>query len=63
MSYLTADDKAFFKENGYLIKHDVLSEAQIQAAQDALWSGIEADRDDPKTWVNAGPRVPVPSQQ
>jgi hypothetical protein len=61
MSYLTADDKAFFKENGYLIKRDVLSEAQIQAAQDALWSGIEADRNDAKTWVGAGPRVPVPS--
>lgn len=61
MPYLTAADKAFFRENGYLIKHDVLSQAQIQAAQDALWSGIEADRNDPATWINAGPRVPVPS--
>ena len=33
MPYLSADDKAFFRENGYLIKHDVLSQAQIQAAQ------------------------------
>ena len=24
MPYLTADDKAFFRENGYLIKRDVL---------------------------------------
>jgi len=61
MPYLTADDKAFFRENGYLIKRDVLSHTQIQDAQDALWSGIQADRNDPATWVNAGPRVPVPS--
>lgn len=61
MPYLTADEKAFFKENGYLIKHGVLTEAQIQAAQEALWSGIDADRNDPKTWINAGPRVPAPA--
>lgn len=57
--YLTAEDKAFFKENGYLIKHDTLTDEQIQNAQDALWEGIEADRDDPETWVNAGLRSPA----
>src|SRR5215467_4462308 len=31
MPYLTADDKAFFRENGYLIKRDVLSQALILA--------------------------------
>ena len=36
--------------------------AQIQAAQNALWTGIDADRDDnPATWIEAGPRTPVPA--
>jgi hypothetical protein len=56
MSHLTLEDKAFFKENGYLIKRGVLSDAQVQAARDALWEGI----DRPETWVQAGPRVPCP---
>ncbi len=61
MPHLTDADKNFFKENGYLVKHNVLSAVQISAAQDALWEGIEADRNDPKTWIDANPRVPVPS--
>ena len=61
MPHLTSADKRSFKENGCLIVRDALSSAQIQAAQDALWTGIEADRDDPATWVEAGPRTPVPA--
>lgn len=61
MSHLKVEEKAFFKENGYLICRDVLTSEQIKAARDALWEGIEADRDDPATWVGAGPRVPCPA--
>ena len=60
MPHLTPQDKAFFKQNGYLIRHDLLTRAQVDAARDALWQGIEADRDDPTTWVGARPRAPVP---
>ncbi|MDP6117192.1 MAG: phytanoyl-CoA dioxygenase family protein [Planctomycetota bacterium] len=60
MPHLSDEDKSFFKANGYLVKHDTLTQEQIDAAQDALWSGIEADRDDPESWINAGPMVPVP---
>lgn len=60
MPYLTDPEKAFFKENGYLIRTDLLTAEQVDAARDALWEGIEADRDDPDTWVNAGPRSPCP---
>ena len=60
MSHLTFEDKDVFKENGYLIKRGVLSDAQVQAARDALWDGIEADRNKTETWVQAGPRVPCP---
>ncbi len=60
MPHLTSADKRSFKEKGCLIVRGVLTPAQIQAAQDALWAGIEADRDDPATWVEAGPRTPAP---
>ena len=59
MTYLSTEDKSFFKKNGYLVKHNQLTPAQIKQAQDALWSGINAKRDQPTTWVNAGPRSPV----
>lgn len=58
MSLLSAKDKAFFAENGYLIRRDVLRPDQIQQAVDTLWHYIDADRGDPSTWVNAGPRSP-----
>ena len=59
MPHLSLEDKLFFKRDGYLIKHEVLSEQQITNALDALWTGIRADRHDPDTWVGAGPRSPV----
>jgi hypothetical protein len=57
---LSAADRAFFKTNGYLVKQETLTAEQISRAQDALWEGIEADRDDAETWIDAGPRAPVP---
>ncbi len=60
MANLSMVDKQFFKDNGYLIKRSVLSCDQVEAARNSLWSGIDADRDDPSTWVGAGPRVPCP---
>ena len=59
MSHLSAEDRGFFKENGCLIIRGVLTSAQARGARDALWSGIDADRGDPATWIDAGPRTPV----
>ena len=61
MPHLSDADKRFFKENGCLIVRGALTSVQVRAVQDALWSGIEADRRDPETWVAAGPRTPVPA--
>ena len=58
MPYLTYDDKATFKENGYLVKHDLLTEEQLQNALDVIWEHLECDRDDPGTWIDSGPRNP-----
>ena len=36
MAYLTDEDKTFFKENGYLVKHDLLTKS-YQARVTACW--------------------------
>ena len=59
MPHLTPEQKNDFKENGCLIIRNALAPEQIQAAQDTLWAGIEANRNDPETWVEAGPRSPA----
>ena len=58
MGLLTRDEKQFFKDNGYLIKRDVLPQALMERAVDGLWHGVWADRSDPQTWVNAEPKKP-----
>jgi hypothetical protein len=60
MPHLTPAQKSDFKENGCLTIREALMPEQVKAAQDALWEGIEADRDDPDTWVEAGPSGPAP---
>ena len=55
MPHLVEDDKRFFKENGYLLVHDVLSERQVEAAVDVLWEDMTLDRESPNTWINPGP--------
>jgi len=61
MAHLSSEDKSRFKEDGCLIVRGVLTPEQIRAAQDALWENIDADRDDPTTWVEASPRSPTPA--
>ena len=59
MPHLTGAHKTFFKENGYLVVPDLLTPGQIEDAQKALWTGIEADREEPESWINAEPRTPI----
>lgn len=58
MALLTDEDKAFFKKNGYLVKHDVLTEIQLANALDTIWEHMNCDRADSNTWINAGPAHP-----
>jgi len=58
MPHLTAEDKAFFKKNGYLVKESLVPADICKAAADAVWSKLDCDRSDPSTYVNAGPAFP-----
>ena len=46
MSSLTQKDKILFKENGYLLVQNILSDDQIEAAVDVLWKNMNLDRED-----------------
>ncbi|GEM_PF-3683358 len=49
MSSLTQKDKILFKENGYLLVQNILSDDQIEAAVDVLWENMNLDREDNET--------------
>ena len=54
--FFTTEEKSSFKENGYVVKNDVIPSDLRERAIDVLWDVIEADRNDPQTWIDAGPR-------
>ena len=64
MGHLTAADKEFFKENGYLVVRGALEQEAIDAALDRLWEAMDEDRNDPESWIRQGYRtVPVGSEE
>lgn len=50
---LSADDLAFFEENGYVIVRNAVPKEDCAAAVDAICSFIGADLDNPETWYTA----------
>ena len=44
MAYLTVDDKEAFREKGYVIKRDVVTPEQMEAARDVIWDHLPVDR-------------------
>jgi hypothetical protein len=58
MPHLTAEDKVFFKENGYLIKHGIVPEPLLDRAVDVIYENMpDVDRKDPSSWLKKGYRV------
>ena len=55
MSLLTSDEIESFKREGFILKHDVLTEDQIHAAVEMVWDHMEVDRGDPSSWIGGGP--------
>ena len=60
MTHFSDEEKAFFKQNGYVVKPDLIAPARIENARDAVWEHIDADRNDPQTWIDAGPTGNLP---
>lgn len=57
MAHLMPQDKAFFKEHGYLIVRGALTQDAIDAALDKVWESLEEDRNDPVSWIRKGYRT------
>lgn len=47
---LSADDLAFWNENGYVVLHDAVPQHAFEAAAQALWDHLGASADDPESW-------------
>lgn len=60
MAYFTTEEKQQFKQLGFVTKDSIIPQEIRSKAIDVLWDTIEADRDDPETWVNAEPRGNLP---
>jgi len=50
MSLLTAEDREFFEENGYVVIEDAVPSALCEAVIDAVWEFLGASPDDSETW-------------
>tara|TARA_B100000700_G_scaffold297217_1_gene361919 strand:- start:259 stop:1011 length:753 start_codon:yes stop_codon:yes gene_type:complete len=55
MSYFTNEEKRQFKQLGFVAKDGIIPDDIRARAIDVLWDTIEADRDDPESWIDAGP--------
>ena len=60
---LTAEDLAFWEEQGYVILHGAVSPEHCRAAEHAVWESIGADPADAGTWYRGqqGPSIWVPA--
>jgi len=49
---LTHDELAFFDEHGYVVLREAVEAQAARAAEDAIWTHLQMDRDDPETWYS-----------
>lgn len=54
MNVLTAQDLAFWHENGYVIVQDAVPQKNLDAVVDIIWAFMAMDPDDPDTWYRPG---------
>lgn len=50
MGVLSAEDRAFFRDNGYLVVPNAVPQQNLDATVDTLWNFLGIDRDDPRDW-------------
>jgi ectoine hydroxylase-related dioxygenase (phytanoyl-CoA dioxygenase family) len=52
---LSAQDHAFWEENGYVVVPNVVPKANLDAVVDVVWDFLQMDRNDPATWYSQPP--------
>lgn len=63
MSYFTQDEIDHFKENGFVVKPEVVDPKLLEKAVDRFWDEMELNRDDPESWVGGGRKGNLPCSQ
>ncbi len=56
MPVLTAEDRQFWEENGYVVVHNAVPPENLKAAERAVWDFLEMQSDDPRSWYPDPPR-------
>ena len=57
MSVLTAEDRKFWEENGYVVVHNAVPSENLKAAERAVWDFLEMQPNDPGSWYPDPPRA------
>ena len=55
MRVLSKQDWDFWNENGYVVVHNAVPQANLDATVDAIWEFLEIDRDNPEDWYRYKP--------
>ena len=50
---LSVEDRAFWNENGYVIIHNAVPQANLGAVVEDIWDYLGVDRNDPEAWYRA----------
>ena len=59
MPVLTAEDRKFWEENGYVVVHNAVPPENLKAAERAVWDFLEMQPDDPASWYPDPPRSTI----
>ena len=59
MPVLSAEDRAFWEEHGYVAVHDAVPPENTKAAEDAVWDFLEMDAEDRESWYPDPPRSSI----
>ena len=52
MTILSASDRTFWEENGYVIIRNAVPKEDCSAVVDAIWEFLDMDRNNPETWYS-----------
>ena len=47
---LSAEDRTFWEENGYVVIHNAVPQANLEAVVNDIWEFLGVDRHDPEAW-------------
>lgn len=50
---LSAEDRTFWEENGYVVIHNAVPQANLEAVVNDIWEFLCVDRNDPEAWYQA----------